>query len=179
MSKDEEVLIAIRKITRAIDLHSKHLSKEAGLTAPQLLVLQALADKGELTMGHIAREVSLSQATITSILSRLEKRNLLTRERGKTDKRRVYARLTDTGRERLLQAPKPLQADFLERFSNLREWEQNLIASSLQRVASMMNADDIDAAPLLDVGAADRSQSTVKLHRNKAASTPFSKATTK
>jgi DNA-binding MarR family transcriptional regulator len=163
MNRDKEVLIALRKIIRAIDLHSKHLSKESGLTTPQLLVLQALADKGEMTMGEIARELSLSQATITSILDRLEKRALLVRERGEADKRRVYAHLTNRGDACLAQAPKPLQADFLERFAHLKEWEQSLIISSLERVASMMNAENLDAAPLLDVGAPDRAQPTVAL----------------
>lgn len=163
MNRHKEVLISLRKIIRAIDLHSKHLSKHSGLTSPQLLVLQALAEKGEMTMGEIARELSLSQATITTILDRLEKRDLLVRKRGDTDKRRVYAQLTDQGRTCLAQAPKPLQADFLERFANLKEWEQSLIVSSLERVACMMNAKDIDAAPLLDVGAPDRAQPTVTL----------------
>lgn len=160
MSRDKEVLIALRKIIRAIDLHSKHLSKSAGLTAPQLLVLQALADKGEMTMGDIAHELSLSPATITTILGRLEKRALLVRQRGEHDKRRVYAQLTTAGQASISHAPKPLQANFLERFANLRDWEQSQIISSLERIANMMNADDIDAAPLLDLGAADRYQPT-------------------
>jgi DNA-binding MarR family transcriptional regulator len=163
-ARHKEVLIALRKIIRAIDLYSKLLSKETGLTAPQLLVLQALADKGEMTMGDIARELSLSQATITIILDRLEKRDLLVRKRGQGDKRRVYARLTNNANAYLAQAPKPLQADFLARFSSLRDWEQSQIISCLEHVASMMNADDIDAAPLLDVGAADRAQPTLTLH---------------
>lgn len=165
MARHDEVLIALRKIIRATDLYSRRLSKEAGLTAPQLLIMQAIAEAGELTMGDIANEVSLSQATVTTILDRLEKRELLRRERGSTDKRRVYARLTDSGKQLLSRAPTPLQEEFMEQFEQLREWEQSLILSSLQRVASMMNAEDLDASPVLDVGAIDRLQTPLELTR--------------
>ncbi|MDX1268522.1 MAG: MarR family transcriptional regulator, partial [Oceanisphaera sp.] len=39
MEKHEEVLVALRQIIRAIDLHSRQLSKASGLTGPQLLLL--------------------------------------------------------------------------------------------------------------------------------------------
>jgi len=152
----KEVLIALRKIVRAIDLHSKQLNKEVGLTAPQLQVLLILDDHGQLPMGDLARQMSLSQATITSILDRLEKRAFITRQRDDADKRRVFARLTAKGTQAVDTAPKPLQVSFIEQFLALEDWEQNLIISNLQRVASMMNASTLDAAPLLHVGAPDQ-----------------------
>lgn len=176
-AKHKDVLIALRRIIQAIDSHSKQLSKTTGLTTPQLLVLQALAHNGEMTMGSLARELSLSQATITSILARLEKRQLLARQRGTQDKRCVYAHLTPKASSYLDQAPKPLQADFIERFSSLSEWEQNLIISSLQRVAHMMNADNIDAAPLLHLGAPNPAQPSLVHHSN--INTSFPEATKK
>ena len=167
MARHDEVLIALRKIIRATDLYSRRLSKEAGLTAPQLLIMHAIAEHEEMTMGDIANEVSLSQATVTTILDRLEKRDLLRRQRGDRDKRRVYASLTEEGRILLSRAPTPLQEEFMEQFKELREWEQSLILSSLQRVASMMNAEHIDASPVLDVGAIDRYQTPLELTQKK------------
>ena len=109
-------------------------------------------------MGDIAAKVSVSQATVTTILDRLEKRGLIERKRGEQDKRRVYAYLTSAGHDIMERAPTPLQEEFLTRFSRLQDWEQSLILSSLQRVAAMMNAGDIDASPVLDLGAIDRVQ---------------------
>ena len=34
MRKEEELLVALRKVIRAVDLRSKQLSKDVGLTAP-------------------------------------------------------------------------------------------------------------------------------------------------
>lgn len=160
VSRIEEVLVALRRVIRATDLHSKHLAKTTGLTAPQILLLQTIRDKGEVTIGELAHEMSLSQATVTSILDRLEKRVLIYRERSKEDKRKVHAYLTDQATEILKEAPIPLQEHFTRQFVDLQEWEQTMIISSLQRVAQMMDAQHIDASPVLDIGLLDR-QSTV------------------
>ncbi len=159
MDKIEEVLITLRRLIRATDLHSKQLVKTAGLTAPQLLLMQAIREKGQVTIGALAKEISLSQATVTTILDRLEKRGLVYRERSSEDKRKVHAYLTDKGMEILRDAPTPLQEHFVRQFRDLRDWEQSMIISSLQRVALMMDAEHIDASPVLDVGDLDRKDS--------------------
>lgn len=156
MSKIKDVLIALRRVIRATDLHSKHLAKTTGLTAPQLLLLQTIRDNEDVTIGKLASKMSLSQATVTSILDRLQKRALVVRERSQKDKRIVHAHLTDLAVETLKEAPIPLQDQFTQQFSNLQEWEQSMIISSLQRISEMMGAHDIDASPLLDVGNVDR-----------------------
>jgi len=150
MEIQDNVLIALRQIIRAIDLHSKKLERVSGLTGPQLLVMQVIAQHASLSAGTVAREVSLSQATVTSILDRLERKGYLQRVRSQEDRRRVELTLTVEGARVLAAAPTLMQESFISRFSELSEWEQNLILSSLQRVAAMMNASELDAAPLLD-----------------------------
>jgi DNA-binding MarR family transcriptional regulator len=156
LNQIEEVLIALRRVIRATDLHSKYLAKTTGLTAPQILLLQTLRDKGQITIGELAQEVSLSQATVTTILDRLEKRELVYRQRSETDKRKVHAFLTEQAVEILKNAPIPLQEQFTRQFGDLQEWEQTMIISALKRVAQMMDAQHIDAAPVLDIGLLDR-----------------------
>lgn len=156
----EEVLVALRRVIRATDLHSKHLAKTTGLTAPQILLLRTIRDKGQVTIGELANQVSLSQATVTTILDRLEKKDLVVRERSTQDKRKVHAYLTDAGLEMLKDAPVPLQDHFKRQFADLKGWEQSMIISSLQRVAEMMDAQHIDASPVLDVGVLDRATTT-------------------
>tara|TARA_R110002073_G_scaffold264362_2_gene427349 strand:- start:620 stop:1258 length:639 start_codon:yes stop_codon:yes gene_type:complete len=148
----DEVLVALRRVIRATDIHSKRLAKTTGLTAPQILLLQTIKDKGEMTIGELAASMSLSQATVTTILDRLEKRDLVYRERSTEDKRKVHAHLTEKALGTLKEAPTPLQEQFAKRFANLDEWERSMIIASLQRVARMMDAEDIDASPVLDLG---------------------------
>jgi len=151
MERYSDVLISLRRIIRAIDMRSRRLMQQAGFTGPQLLVLQALGAHEEMSAGDLAREVNLSQGTVTSILGRLEKRELIQRIRSHTDRRKVYVTLTEEGKAQLASAPTLLQERFIERFSELKDWEQNQILASLQRLAEMMDAQDIEAAPVLDI----------------------------
>lgn len=168
LKRIEEVLIALRRVIRATDLHSKYLEKTTGLTAPQILLLQAISTMGQATIGELANKISLSQATVTTILDRLEKRHLITRKRSEQDKRKVHAYLTEEATSALITAPLPLQDQFTQQFNDLQEWEKTMIISSLQRVAQMMDAQDIDASPVLDVGTLDRQGA--KLNSNNSSS---------
>ena len=150
MERHHQVLVTLRQIIRAIDLRSKKLERESGLTGPQLLIMQAIGEAQTISPGTLAKSVSLSQATVTTILDRLEKRYLVLRMRSSDDKRKVAVSLTQEGEELLRQAPNLMQEDFIKAFEELKEWEQTQILSSLQRVAAMMNAEGLDAAPLID-----------------------------
>lgn len=151
-NKYAELLVSLRRVIRAIDLHSKRLEKETGLTGPQLMVMQEVVQHDNIMVKLIAENINLSPATVTSILDRLEKRGLVLRERSTTDKRKVGLHVTQQGLDILESAPKPLQEHFINRFEALEQWEQTQMLSSMQRIASMMDADDIDASPLLEVG---------------------------
>ena len=153
----EQVLKAIRRVIRATDLHSRQVTRVSGLTSSQLILLKAVRDNNLSTISELANNISLSQATLTSILDRLEKSGLVKRERSELDKRKVSVRLTDEGVSVLERAPEPLQDTFVRQFGALKDWERSMIMASLQRVAEMMDAGDIDASPLLDVGSLDRS----------------------
>lgn len=107
MNSYEQVLVALRRVIRATDLHSKRLSKHAGLTGPQLLIMRTIRDLGEVTIGTIAENVSLSQATVTTILDRLEHRKLVYRVRSTRDKRKVHAHLTEEGARDTGPSPQP------------------------------------------------------------------------
>lgn len=158
MAQHKDLLVALRRITRAIDLHSKHLARETGLTAPQLLVLQSVARTGRAKPSDVAREIHLSGATVTSIVDRLVSRGLARRERSAADRRSVEIVLTEAGQQSIADAPELLQAGFLAAFDSLRDWEQSLLVSSMQRIAGMMDAERIDAAPILEVGDINPSQ---------------------
>jgi DNA-binding MarR family transcriptional regulator len=150
-----EVLLALRRIIRAIDLQSRALIQQCGLTGPQLIVLHSLSELGRVSSGKLAATVSLGQATMTGILARLERRGLIERRRSISDKRRMMVETTPAGEEMLRKAPPLLQESFLDQFDVLESWEQTLIISSLQRVVSMMEATALDATPILTTGPMD------------------------
>ncbi len=149
----QDVLINLRRIIRATDLQSKWITKSCGLTIPQIVVLRSIDALGDVTVKKLSDHVSLSQATVTTILNRLEYKKLVTRVRSSADKRIVHARLTDESLQVLKETPPLMHEKFTKEFSQLQTWEQTQMLSSLQRIASMMDADTLDASPLLDVNA--------------------------
>ena len=146
---ENRITAAIRRVMRAVDLHSRRLVDEYGLTGPQLATLNEAARSGPLPATSLARAVHLSGATMTGILTRLEKRGYVERARGKSDRRTVMVSITDLGREVLTRAPSLLQDRFRRQLSELETWEQMMMLATLQRIASMMDAEALDAAPHL------------------------------
>lgn len=152
-----DVLVHLRRIIRATDLQSKRVVKACGLTIPQIMVLRSIEALGDVTVRKISDSVSLSQATVTTILNRLEDRKYVERVRGQKDKRVVNARLTQIGVETLKTTPPLLHEKFIDEFDSLEGWEQTQVLASLQRIAMMMDAENLDAAPLLDINSPDAS----------------------
>ncbi|WP_099867326.1 MarR family winged helix-turn-helix transcriptional regulator [Pararhizobium haloflavum] len=154
-NRTQESLIALRRILRASDHHAKALSRRTGLTTPQWIVLQILGEVGETTPKEIAARARISQATVTALLDKLQSRGLTQRTRGQTDRRQVWITLTDSGRATMASAPDALQQMFAVKFEALPDWQQAMLVASLEHVASLLNAAEIDAAPLLDSAAID------------------------
>lgn len=133
------VVSALRRITQAMDSHSKWLDSHVQLTVPQLLVLEALREARQPTStGVLATRVSLTQGTLTSILDRLEGKQLVTRERAVDDRRRVLVALTPHGNRTLKRAPPLMDQAFSEAFSGLPEAERETLTRALERVAELM-----------------------------------------
>ncbi|CAB5138392.1 Transcriptional regulator, MarR family [Olavius algarvensis associated proteobacterium Delta 3] len=161
ISTSYNVLVALRQIIQAIDVHSKKLIKQFGLTGPQLIVLQEISRSQSITASELAKEISLSQATVTGILDRLGKRGLISRRRSENDRRRVFAKTTPAGGKMLDAAPPLMQESFTEQFNCLETWEQNMILSSLQRLVALMGARKIVAAPILATGSIENVKESV------------------
>lgn len=160
MEKSQEALVLLRQIIRSADMQEKEISRSTGLTLPQLMTMQALRLTSPVTTGELAKEVSLTQATVTSILDRLEKKGLITRERGQDDKRKVWINLSPDGVELMKGAPTTQQDMFIRRFDDMQGWEQSMVVAALERVAFMLDAQHLDAAPMLDIGQIDRPEAS-------------------
>jgi len=132
-------------------MQSKRLSKESGLTLPQIAVLRAIATapESELSVAAISNRVQLSSPTVSGILDRLERAGLVLRERGSSDRRKVWLRLTEAGTAKLRDTPAPLQDRFVRRVNELPEERKRALSESLTTLVSFLEAEAIDASPFL------------------------------
>lgn len=147
-----DALIALRQISRATSSGSRKLAKASGISVSQLIALQEIRRAKCMSPSQLAERMSLSRGTITTLMRKLEGRALVAREADAFDKRRHFFSLTADGEKVLDEAPEMLHEKFTDAFGDLQAWEQAQIITALERVATMIDADELDAAPILDVG---------------------------
>jgi len=158
-TRSEDALIALRQIQRKTELAARRLAQMAGLTPSQLVVMQILKDRGETSAGELSKLTQLKHATITSLTDKLVSREYVTRRKVESDKRKVWLSLTASGEAGLKAAPDLLQEVFELRFNALPDWHQAMLVSVLERVSALLDAEDLEAAPFLDIGALDEKPS--------------------
>lgn len=131
------ILKAIRRIARAVEIQSRRIDREVGLTLPQLVVLTCVQDLGEVTSRAISIEADISAATVVGILDKLEVKGLIERYRSNIDRRIVHTRLTERGRAVLAAAPPPLGASFEKAFQRLPAPDRAATLAALTRLANL------------------------------------------
>ena len=155
LTVEDEIVAALRRIIRGVDLHSRHLVHEVGLTWPQLATLRAAERLGVCSIGALARAVQVGQATLTGIVQRLERVGYVKRSPHEQDGRSLNITITPTGRDVLKRAPSLLQDRFHAELAKLKNWERFQTLASLQRIAEMMDVEALDASPILVAGPVD------------------------
>lgn len=146
---DEQIIVALRRISQAIETYSRFLWQEYGLTSPQLGALREIQRHGELTPGQLAELLHITPQTVAGILSRVEQRGLVTRQRDDRDRRSYIVRLTEEGLRLAGAAPSLLRDRFRAELDGLQQWEQTQMLSTLQRIAAMMSTADAPDVPFL------------------------------
>lgn len=147
LALEDQIVVALRRISQAIDVWSRQLWQDYGLTSPQLATLREIMAGKNNTPGTLATALHLSQPTITGILGRLERRGLIRRERSSTDRRSILAIVTEEGRDLAASAPPLLRDRFRHELAELSSHGQKEILDVLDRVATMMQAPEVLDGP--------------------------------
>ena len=95
---DDFLCFAIYSTNLAVNRVYKPLLDQLGLTYPQYIVLIALYDEDDQTVGGLGDKLFLDSSTLTPLLKRMEAMGHLTRQRDRQDERQVRVRLTPQGR---------------------------------------------------------------------------------
>ena len=105
-----------------------HLYRKARLSTIKLIVLQALAgNNGVMSPSEIAEWTQTERHNITALVGRMRQDGLVITERNSRDKRVVNIKLTDKGREVVMQA-----------MPVAREIVDNVMSSITERDAALL-----------------------------------------
>lgn len=149
----EDILISLRKIIRALNLESKRIEKEFGISIPQLLCLNFLSRSSsfQANVKELSRALNLNPSTITGIIKRLEKKGYLARLPKKLDKRVSYITLTESGAQLLQKTPQLFHEKLDKKLQSLSPDKISQIKDGLQILTEILEVNELDAAPMLTV----------------------------
>lgn len=140
MSKDlpvrEEVGLNLRVAVNLVDSKFDKLFESYGITTAQYNVLRIL--KGVYPNGHARCEIAsrmIERASdITRIIDRLEKQDLVERDRTNEDRRISITRITEKGIEVLNKLNKTVEQKHNEFTNNLNEQECRQLSALLEKL---------------------------------------------
>ena len=148
-----EILVKIRKIVRSINLESKKIQKEYGVSIPQILCLNFLHEcpNFQSTQNEIRKFLNLNSSTVSGIINRLEKKGLIARLPKSGDKRVVNIALTSSGDKLLSQIPSLLHEQLSKKLHNLSGDKLIRLEESLNMLVNMLEIQRIEASPLIAI----------------------------
>lgn len=94
---DQQLCLALQIATSEVTRIYRELLEPLSLTYPQYLVLLALWERPRSTMGDLRRALNMDTGTLTPLVKRMEKADLVMRVRDSSDERRVWVDLTHAG----------------------------------------------------------------------------------
>ena len=147
------ILINIRKIIRSVNLESKRIQKEFGLSIPQLLTLNYLNQQTDYKSTHteLARYLNLNSSTLTGIIGRLEKKGWVAKIPNQNDRRVTYISLTATGTKLLKNTPELMHQRLSDKLKGLSESEFFELEKAFELLIKFMEIEDMDASALLTI----------------------------
>lgn len=137
-NRSQHALAAIHRILRVVDTQTRNLAKGSGVSSSQMLLLQLTDGLEQTTPSQLAQFSCLSQATVTSLVDKLERRGWVKREKDTTDRRRIWITVTEDGKQVVANSPNQFREVFHTRFNHLEDWEQAYILAALERVGSLL-----------------------------------------
>ena len=146
-----DILIKLRKIVRSVNLESKRVEKEQGVSIPQLLCLQFLAEQEDYrtNAAKLKTFLNLNASTVSGILKRLEKKGLVAKLPKASDRRVTLISLTASGMQLIKSAPITFQEKLSEKLQALPPEKLQTIVDGIDILTSIMEVDEIDASPII------------------------------
>ena len=140
-----EIVNALRRIVRALELYSQEVRKAFGLTGPQLWAMKTLHRHGPMTTADLASALAVQPSTLSLLIDRLQARGLVRRQRPEGDRRLVELRLTANGARLAARAPSAAQGRLLHGLRALPPSRLRAMRRVLNDLVDMMEARDVEA----------------------------------
>ena len=135
---EDRLFVALLKASDSLASQADQLIKANGLTSAQYNVLRILRGAGPegLPCNTVAERMISRDPDMTRLLDRMEKRDVIARERQKEDRRVVKARITDEGLKLLKKMDAPIRELHKSQFAHMTSARLKTLMDLLTEVAA-------------------------------------------
>ena len=146
-----DILMSIRQIIRSVNLESKRIEKQYGISIPQLLCLNFLQRQPEQQASHkqVKDFLQLNASTVTGIITRLEKKSFIRRLPKQKDKRVAMITITTSGAELINGIPEPLHQQLSTKLKKLSPDQLTELKNAFDTIINFLNIENVDATPII------------------------------
>ena len=145
-----DALQAVRGLVQALTRSARAVESKTGVSNAQLFLLRQIRDQPNITVNELAARAMTHQSTVSIVLSRLERRALITRGMSKLDRRSVVLRLTAAGRRLLRRAPTPATSEILDALQRLTPTELSALTRGVRALDREFGVRDGQPAMLFE-----------------------------
>lgn len=128
-----EVMKRVKRLKESLHDNMSRIFKDVNLTGPQGMVVGLLFRMGPLKISEISQHMGLSMSTVSGILDRLERDNIVYREKSETDGRVILVKLTEAFKKNSTHS-----------FSKMNHrWDKTLNLATDEEIDKILEALDI------------------------------------
>ena len=142
MDLSTDILHQYLQLSRRLSGKFRGYYDKWNLTYPQTIVLAILEADGPMPISALAEAAGSANSTISGVVDRLEKMDLVRRLRSDTDRRVIYVDTTEKFQRGLIQMQHTASSQFGQALAQLSDDEQQTIRQGLELLNRALQSDE-------------------------------------
>lgn len=124
----------LRKVDYIIRKKGRVILSDFNITVPQFTALQILINNGDMTISELSHKMDLACSTITDLIDRMEKTDLVKRKKDEQDKRVVRVEVLQEGHDILARVLEKRIEFLTDKLKGISEDDKNTLRVALENL---------------------------------------------
>ncbi|WP_352418853.1 MarR family transcriptional regulator [Proteiniborus sp.] len=132
----------LRKVDWIIRKKGREILNDINITDPQFIALQHIVNNEQLTIGELSQKMFLACSTITDLIDRMEKSELVVREKDEQDKRIVRLKAQPKGRDIVKQVLEKRREYLSDKLAGVSDNDKDMLLKNLKYLHEAMTTEN-------------------------------------
>lgn len=141
-NRETNITKQLRIVFKAVQSHSRQVERSCGLSSAQLWMLHEISSAHGIKVSQLASVLTVHRSTCSNMLDKLEDKELIYRDRSKSDQRAVHLHVTEKGKTLLAKAPSPPQGQLSSTLTKLSTEQLINLEESLEVFINALHFED-------------------------------------